>query len=239
MLEIIWSAFQPFLVEISRHGMDIHKQKSHWKRGAIGKFMSLYNSLAELETSSISIYDELVDIALHDGAVARNVIRDRLESLSKKSKAFIDSTRSVNNLLSIYGDDLAIKIIGIHRGKSSVWHDLELWLDAFPSNEDGNGRLAPIISYPKSIPTRQSVLSLGLLLDFPSHSEDQLVKDAERIKKNVLQKLERGQIDLTDKTGVAKHLNNLNVAIEDMRTARSSLAKFIRTHFPLGEILDQ
>lgn len=145
----------------------------------------------------------------------------------------------MNTTLSIYNDELRLTIKGVTGFKRSAWRNLDLWLEALPSNLDNNGHLSPVISFSTAIPTRGSVLSLGLLLDFPSHKEIELVDDAERIKKRVLQNLEKGSLDLSDTRAVAKQLNSLSKTIEEMRSARSDLAAFIRTHFPLDKILDQ
>jgi hypothetical protein len=145
MLDAIWAAFQPYVLELFKHKIDVTGKKNDWKRSSIGKFMALYDSMIELEGASESIYNEFLDIALHDGAVTRTIIRSRLEELSDSSKKFVEAARGVNNLLSIYNDDLVIQIRGVTSGKGRAWHDLELWLDALPTNTDSKGRAIPTI----------------------------------------------------------------------------------------------
>jgi hypothetical protein len=239
LLSAIWVVLQPYLTELFKHTLDISTKKNDWKRSAIGKFMLLYNSLVELEHSSVLLHGELADIALRNGAVARTVIRSRLELLSTSSKAFVESAREVNTLLSIYNDELRIVIKGFRHNKYLAWRNLDLWLETLPNNLDNQGHMSPTISFSKDIPTRGSVISLGVLLDFPSHREAELAEDAEQIRKSVLQKLERGYLDLSDRPAVANQLNSLNQVIEEMQSARSELAAFIRMHFPLDKILDQ
>ena len=238
MLDAIWAAFQPYVLELFKHKIDVTGKKNDWKRSSIGKFMALYDSMIELEGASESIYNEFLDIALHDGAVTRTIIRSRLEELSDSSKKFVEAARGVNNLLSIYNDDLVIQIRGVTSGKGRAWHDLELWLDALPTNTDSKGRAIPTIDYATTIPTHQSVLSLGVLLDFPTHNHIALDKDAEKVKRSVIKKVGKVRLDLHDKAAVAAQLNVLSKVIEEIRIVRSSLADFIRTSFPIDKIME-
>ena len=129
--------------------------------------MTLYNTMASLEEASIVLYEELADIALHNGAIARTIISTRLERLSLASSKFIDQIRQVNNILNIYNDELAVTIRGATDGKRDAWHKLDLWLDTFPTNVDKAGRATTIVTSPKISPTHRYVLSLGVQLDFP------------------------------------------------------------------------
>ena len=182
MIELIWVALQPFLLEIFKRRGDVSTKKSDWKRKSIGKFMTLYESMTELQSASIAMHKEFVDIALSNGAVARTIVQSRLKTLSSNAKSFVDAAREVNKLLEIYGDDdLSVTLRDTRRKKGGYWKKLDLWLDFWsPKFEASLISPSAAIRYPEKIPTRTDILAMGVRLDFPSCTEEELGEESEK-----------------------------------------------------------
>lgn len=154
------------------------------------------------------------------------------------SREFVAAARNVNNILSMYDDDLCLNMHGLVRGKNVAWRQLELWLDILPKSTDENGKPTTIVTFPTSLPTRQLAPSLGLVLDFPNHNNKELAQDVENIKKHILESIETVHLDLTDKSSVASQLVSLSGSVEDISKARKDLAEFTKSSFPIDRILE-
>ena len=238
MLATIWAAFEPYLREIFKHNIAQSEKKNSWKRSAVGKFMSLYDAIVDLEKISISIYNEFSDIFYNNSAVTRTIIKDRLEKLSTASKHFVQSARAVNNILSIYNDDLSIMILGTADLKSQAWHVFDLLLDSLPKNVGEHGRLSSVIKFSNIIPTKDYVLSLGVNLNFPTHRQDELIQDANVVKKLILKELEFVHLNLSNKPELSDQLLSLSNTVNAISTMKKALAEFIKVSFPIDKILE-
>ena len=82
--------------------------------------MTLYESMVELQSTSIVAYNDFADIALKNEAIYRTVMQKRLERLSASAKSFVVAAREVNSLLEIYDDELSITIRGAQSRKIPI-----------------------------------------------------------------------------------------------------------------------
>jgi hypothetical protein len=112
-----------------------------------------------------------------------------------------------------------------------------LWLDTLPTNTD-HGCLTTIVEFPELIPSRQFVSSLGITVDFPSHGDEELNRDEQRIKQEVTQNITKVRLDLVNTAVVQAQLTSLKSTIEEISLARKELGSFIRTSFPIDKIMD-
>jgi hypothetical protein len=238
MLGAIWAVFEPYVREIFKRKLDIIEKRNFWKRSSIGRFMSLYESVLNLERASVAVYDEFAELSQSNAVLAKVVVKDRLQRLSKASKEFVECSRAVNSLLSIYDDPLWVHVTGIRHFKGPIWRNFELWLDALPTNADSQGRLTNTIQYSKIVPTRDAIRSLGTALDFPSHDQNELDQDVENIKENVLAKIDFMRIDLLNKAEIQGQLLPLKLTIEEIAKVKKELADFIRESFPIEKIME-
>jgi len=233
MLEILTTVLTSSISKLFDASIDIASKDISWKRSTSTKFIDLFSSLLELEKSSKEIVYEVKGIIEGTEVLSKVVFRKKLERFFKNYESFIRELRRTQSILSIYDNDLLIKLEGLRERKHFNTKLLDLMLEISPRPVTEDDHATTLIIYPTKLPPKNLVPNKN----FPRATQDDLEQEVKKIKRQIVDKLEFKTIDIA----VAKEgrllLENIDKDIHQIEKLRIELSDFIKKNFPLDEIL--
>ena len=213
--------------------MDIASKGVSWKRSTSTKFINLFSALFELEKVSKELYHEVKGVVEGTEVLSKVVLKNKLGRFFKNYEDFLRELRSVQAALAIYDNSLLIELEGLRERKHFNTVLLDLMLEVSPRSATEDGRATTSIIYPTKLPSVNLVLSRS----FPNADQDELEQEVKKIKIQIMKKLEFKTVDLSAPKESQFLLENTDKDIKQIEKFRLELSSFIKSNFPLDEIL--
>ena len=233
MLEILTSVLTNSISKLFATSVDIVSKDVSWKRSTSTKCIDLFSSLLALEQHSKEIHREVKGIIEGTEVLSKVVLRKKFERFFKSYESFIRELRTVQSILSIYDDDLLVRLEGLRKNKQFNTQILDLMLEVSPRSTTEDGCATTIIMYP----TRPLPTTLDTPRIFPQATQSDLEQEAQKIKKQIMKKLAFKSADIAVPQEGHIVLENTDKDIQQIENLRVELSDFIKKNFPLDEIL--
>ncbi|MGD2180276.1 hypothetical protein [Lusitaniella coriacea] len=234
MLEILTALITNSLSKLFDTSVEIVSKDISLKRSASSKFIDLFSSLFELEKTSKEIYHYLKESIEGGQVLTKVVIRKKLERFFSAYKKFIREIRSVQSTLLIYDNELLVNLEGVRERKKTNIEILDLMLEVSPYPAIENNCATTRIIYPTRLPSSHLVDKTH----FPNLDKQDLAKEAQKIKRRIIKRMKFKTIDMTVPKESKFLLANLGRDVQQIEHLRKELSNFIKTNFPLDEILE-
>lgn len=234
MLDILITLITEALKKISDTSLDALAAKVKQKRSLAVSLFQLYDAMVELETASAVALTLFREYCEEKRVPLRTKARKALDDLGKAVDTFVARLRDSYAILRIYDSQLLTTLeVDVIRGKEESLFAVNVIVAAVPR-----------VKLAGPYPTNQIVVPTALPLP-PIKAVEEIGVSSEGIKQRLAelkdtlaQRLKRQEVDFSSPDALRLVLHNADASLNMLRTARHSVAEFVKTNLPLSDLLD-
>ena len=232
MIEILGGFILDVLKKISEKAIDYGSNDFSKRRNVLSHLLRLYNSVRDLEEVSISLSNEFIRYADGRDVATKVVSARKMEELNAAYKVFLGEIKSIDRVIEIYDEPLAVSLRGAMSLKSFYWKQIDLSYFIIPKMAEVDSKKSFTLTTPTSKPKE-----LGGYVNFPNDTHQDLEVKSPLIKKQMIDQFKIVEIDIRNRDELSKLMNGAEKINNKITAARTQLGNLIRQNFSLDKII--